>query len=158
MENGVNDAFIKYNHENKALKFAYKKLKKEINKKIVLLTRNKFGWDNYSNKSILLGRRHCALFLMAMEKSLDDIDIENFNHLDDAVSELKLWGMPIYVSIEDPYKVEIICNLGSLDEDHGLYIKDDPDQSLGKKPLIDMEDLINDLPDHMKIKKVINDG
>ena len=159
-ENVINkdeDAFIKYNHENKALKLAYKELKTAINEKLLVAHRKLFR-HKHINRALLLGRRHCALLFMFMEGqgSPDyEIDISTFNPFDTDISELKLWGMPIYVSMEDDYKIEIIGNLGSLDGEEDLHLMEDPDKTgLQKEPLINVDELINNLPDNMKIKRI----
>ena len=152
--NEVNNTFIKDNHEKIALKFAYKKLRTEINKKLLESNRKIFR-NRYINTALLLGRKHCALIFRVMNKSLDNdnpIDIENFNPFDIKNSEFKLWGMTIWISKEDDYKIEIIASLGSLDIGADFILEKDFDED--SKPLVDMEKLIDDLPDSMKIKKI----
>jgi hypothetical protein len=153
--NKDDDAFIRYNHENKALKLVYKELKIAINEKL-LMARRKFFRYKYINKALLLGRKHCALLLMFMEgEGLPDydVDINNFNYIDTDISELKLWGMSIYVSMEDDYKIEIIGNLGSLDGENDLYLREDLNKN-ALQTLVNIDELVNNLPDSMKIKKV----
>ena len=155
----VTDSFIKYNHENKALKLAYKKLKNEISEKL-LEAHRKFFRHKHINRALLLGRKHCALLFMFMEGEGQpdyDVNIEDINFVDTSISEIKLWGMSIYVSIEDDYKIEIIGNLGSLDGEGDLHTEEDEPNDVGlywKKPLINIDELIDNLPDNMKIKRI----
>lgn len=137
------DPFIEYNNELKALKFAYKKLMSEINKELLKATRN---FNSGGKKLLLLGRRHMELLLMCAEKGLADV-------VDIADSGTQVWGLSVYVSIEDPYRIEIIIGSENIEEGF-LYVRSDTDQGLGKKPLINVQELINDLPDSMKLKRV----
>lgn len=148
------DAFIEYNHKMKAIKLAYKKLTMEINKESLKAKRN----FPDSKLTLLLGRKHCALFFMAMGRSLDsvdigEIDVSGVDPFNTDVSDLELWGMSIYVSMEDDYKIEIIRNLGGINDESDLHFSDEPWIGLSRAPLIDIEGLINDLPDNMKIKR-----
>jgi hypothetical protein len=52
----------------------------------------------------------------------------------------------------ESYKIEIIVGSENIVEDT-LSVIDDEDYGLGKKPLIDINVLIGDLPDSMKFKK-----
>jgi hypothetical protein len=86
----VDDKFIEYNNELKALKFAFKKLKMEINEKLVWANRN---FLSTTTKLLLLGRRHCELISMSMEKGLaDDIEVEVFDFVSLDTPKLSLWG------------------------------------------------------------------
>lgn len=145
----IEDEFIRYNHEQKALKLAFKKLKTKINEKMLKAVRG-FCEDG-KNWSLLLGRKHCALILLVVEGSL--VRFLEFETID-SISKLKLWGMPICVSMEDDYRIEIIRNFDAGADEWDLCLTSDPDCGLGKSPLVNMEDLINDLPDSMKFKKV----
>ena len=118
--NKIDDKFIDYNNELKALKFAFKKLITEISRELLRATRN-FNSDGV--KSLLLGRRHLELILMSMEKGFADI-------VDVTDSGLLLWGLTVYISIEDPYRIEIIIS-----------------------SKVNVQELIDDLPDTMKFKR-----
>jgi hypothetical protein len=149
--NEVGDKFIEHNNELKALKFAFKKLKTEINEKMTWANRNFFST---TTKLLLLGRRHCELISMSIERGLaNDIEVEVFDFANLDTPKLSLWGMPIYVSMMEPYKIEIIVGSENIVEDT-LSVIGDEDYGLGKKPLIDINVLINDLPDTMKFKRV----
>jgi hypothetical protein len=150
----IEDSFIKYNYELKALKLAFRKLKTKINEKMLEAARN--FCRGGESQILLLGRRHCALLLLIVERLLDqfpELEVGNFDSITN-VLELKLWGMPIYVSMQDDYRIEIIYNLGEAEDEGNLWLRSDSEKGLGKESLVNMEALIKDLPDHMKLKKV----
>jgi len=145
----VSDNFIRHNNEIKALKLAYQDLKTKINKELVKARRTDFKYVSV-RQALLLGKKHCALLVELMERSLSELDDSEFDPFNDEKSHLKLWGLPIYVSMEDDERVEIISSFGNLD--HVDYITEGG--LFGGKSLVDMDVLISKLPDNKKFKRV----
>ena len=147
----ISDNFIRHNNEIKALKLAYQELKTKINNELVKARREDPHYVS-ARQAVLLGRKHCALLVRLLEEPLSDcdFDVSDFDPYDDKKSQLKMWSLPIYISMEDDEMVKIISLFGSLD--HVDYMAGRG--FFGEKPLVDMDALIEKLPDNKKFKRV----
>ena len=131
------ESIIELNNEKRALKYAYKKLTSKISEKILKAKRE---FDSSDSLSILLGKKYCALLVQSVTNPFNgiEVDLDNYSVFDNKISELKLWGFLIHMSKKDDYTIEIIASLGSID--------------FSTPGGIDMNELINDLPDNLRMK------
>jgi len=158
--------FIIENNEKKALKHAYKKLLKKINAEIIKAHKN-FG--STTKEVLILGRNYAHLLMEVAERSLDTataetsdgikeyspVNLDSLNLFDQEKSDVKIWGLPVYVTLEDDV-VLIVMNMSGLVENPYMrsFRRKHPGGKTFYGATIDMEALIADLPPEKRVKKI----
>lgn len=145
----MEDKFIRENNEKKALKLAFKELRKKIN---VEITKGSRTFGRNCKKFLVLSKNHALLLYEILGRGLDyseDLDITDLDMFDYTTSEIKLFGVPVYVSSEDDI-IMVVASLGNLFD--GVFMN--PFCKSSNKFCLDINALIDKLPEGDRLKEV----
>lgn len=145
----MEDKFIRENNEKKALKLAFKELRKKIN---VEITKGSRTFGRNCKKFLVLGKNHAHLLYEMMGRGIDedgDLDISDLDMFNYVTSELKFFDVSIYVTPEDDV-VMVVASLGNLFDSAFM----NPFCKQSNKFHLDLGALIDELPNSAKFKKV----
>jgi len=143
------DAMIRENLEKQAVKYAYKNLLDRINKEIVKSVRQ-FG--KTTKVHLVLGRNLFNLLLEAATRGMtvDLLDGESLvfssGNIFDRDAEMTLWGIPIYVIMDDDY-LGIAASGNAIGD--SITVTNDWGEFKA-----DMDKLIKDLPKGAELKGI----
>jgi len=145
----MKDKFIKENNEKKALKLAFKNLRKKIN---VEITKGSRTFGRNCKNFLVLGQNHAHLLYEMIGRGLgddEDLNISDLDMFDYTTSELKFYDVPIYVTPEEDVIV-VVASLGNLFDSTFM----NPFCKESNKFHLDIDALIDELPDSAKFKKI----
>jgi len=127
--------------ERKAVTHAYSKLRSKINKKLVM-AKKKYICNRLDTKLLLvLGYN---VFNLLLEYSLGR-KLSNEYYDESDIDNMQIWGLPILVSCNKDI-IDVVCTA------RGIFEGFIPNKNEFGLSLVDMEKLINDLPEDGKRK------
>lgn len=151
----MEDNFIRENNEKKALKLAFSELLKHVSAELLRTKRSKYS-DRTMEFALLLGTDHYNLLLDAsLYPGVDVMDLSELDVFGFKKSNIKLYGLPVYVSLNNKDLVEVIITAGSLMNNETVFHESIKLCDRGDKER--MEKYISKLPESVRFRRVLTE-